>query len=262
MLSITINPSAMHCPTVWQRPANVVPPATDDHPFVYLDGNWIPSLYLITLGLILLASIVLVRGVAGPYRRMAGYLDLFFMGVAFLLLETKNIVQFALLFGTTWFVNALVTAGVLVAVFAAVEVSRHVVIRRPALLYAGLLVALGVTWAIPPGSLLSLSPVPRFVVAVIIAFAPIFLANMVFSQRFRDTGDSTTAFGANLLGAMIGGILEYTSLIIGYRWLLVLVALLYGLAFITGRRHLRLAAPASAQVPQPAARFGSGTTIP
>ena len=262
MLSITINPSAMHCPTVWQRPANVVPPATDDHPFVYLDGNSIPSLYLITLGLILLASIVLVRGVAGPYRRMAGYLDLFFMGVAFLLLETKNIVQFALLFGTTWFVNALVTAGVLVAVFAAVEVSRHVVIRRPALLYAGLLVALGVTWAIPPGSLLTLSPVPRFVVAVIIAFAPIFLANMVFSQRFRDTGDSTTAFGANLLGAMIGGILEYTSLIIGYRWLLVLVALFYGLAFITGRRHLRLAAPAGAQVPQPAAQFGSGTTTP
>ncbi len=241
MLSITINPSAMHCGTVWQRPANVVAPATDDHPFVYLDGNSIPSLYLITLGLILLASIVLVRTVSGPYRRMAGYLDLFFMGAAFLLLETKNIVQFALLFGTTWFVNALVTAGVLVAVFAAVEVSRHVVIRRPALLYAGLLVALGVTWAIPPGSLLTLSPVPRFLAAVIIAFAPIFFANMVFSQRFRDTGDSTTAFGANLLGAMIGGILEYTALIIGYRWLLVLVALLYGLAFISGRRHLRIA---------------------
>ena len=249
MLSITVNPSAMHCPTVWQRPANVVPPATDDHPFVYLDGNSIPSLYLITLGLILLASIVLVRPVAGPYRRMAGYVDLFFMGAAFLLLETKNIVQFALLFGTTWFVNALVTAGVLVAVFAAVEVSRHVVIRRPALLYVGLLAALVVAWAIPPGSLLSLSPVPRFVVAVIIAFAPIFLANMVFSQRFRDTGDCTTAFGANLLGAMIGGILEYTALIIGYRWLLVLVALLYGLAFITGRRHLRLAAPAARRCP-------------
>jgi len=262
MLSISVNPSVMHCGTVWQRPANVVPPATDDHPFVYLDGNSIPSLYLVTLGLILLASIVLVRTVSGPYRRMTGYLDLFFMGAAFLLLETKNIVQFALLFGTTWFVNALVTAGVLVAVFAAIEVSRHVRVRRPTLLYASLLAALAVAWAVPPQSLLSLSPLPRFVLAVIIAFAPIFLANMVFSQRFRDTGDSTTAFGANLLGAMIGGILEYTSLIIGYRWLLVLVALLYGLAFITGRRHLRPAAPAGAQMPQPAAQLGSGTTNP
>ena len=254
MLSVTINPSALHCGTVWQRPANVVPPATDDHPFVYLDGNSIPWLYLITLGLILLASILLVRPAAGPYRRMSGYVDLFFMGAAFMLLETKNIVQFALLFGTTWFVNALVTAGVLVAVFAAVEVSRHVVIRRPALLYAALLAALIVAWAVPPSSLLSLSPLPRFVAAVIIAFAPIFLANMVFAQRFRDTGDTGTAFGANLLGAMVGGILEYASLIVGYRWLLVVVALLYGLAFITGRRHLRIAAPPPRGPRRPRAR--------
>jgi len=242
MLSASTNPSALHC-TVWHRPANVVPPATDDHPFVYLDGNSIPWIYRITLGLILLASIVLVRPVAGPYRRMGGYIDLFFMGAAFMLLETKNIVQFALLFGTTWFVNALVTAGVLVAVLAAVEVSRHVVVRRPALLYAALLAALVVAWVVPPESLLALSPLPRFVVAVVIAFAPIFVANMVFAQRFRDVGDSTTAFGANLLGAIIGGILEYSSLIIGYRWLLVLVALLYALAFLTARVHLRSPGP-------------------
>ena len=170
-----------------------------------------------TLGLILPASVLLVRPVSGPYRRMAGYADLFFMGAAFMLLETKNIVQVALLFGTTWFVNALVTAGILVAVFAEVEVSRHVRVRRPVLLYLCLLAALILAWAVPPSSLLSLWPLPRFVAAVAIAFAPIFLANMVFSQRFRDTGDSTTAFGANLLGAMIGGILEYLSLIVGYR---------------------------------------------
>jgi hypothetical protein len=239
VLSVSMSPSATHCGTVWQRPAIAIAPATDDHPFVYLDGNSIPGLYLVTLGLILLASILLVRPASGPYRRMTGYADLFFMGAAFMLLETKNIVQFALLFGTTWLVNALVMAGVLVAVLAAVEVSRHVVVRRPALLYAALLAALVVAWAVPPESLLTLSPLPRFAVAVVIAFAPIFVANMVFAQRFRTTGDSGTAFGANLLGAILGGVLEYLSLIAGYRWLLVVVALLYGLAFITGRGHLR-----------------------
>jgi len=258
MISDTVNQSALRCGTLWHRPANVVPPATDNHPFVYLDGNSIPWLYRITLGLILLASIILVRPAAGPYRRMRGYLDLFFMGAAFMLLETKNIVQFALLFGTTWFVNALVTAGVLAAVFAAVEVSRRVEIRRPALLYAGLLAALVVAWAVPPESLLSLSLLPRFIVAVIIAFAPIFLANMVFAQRFRNTGDSTTAFGANLLGAIVGGVLEYLSLIAGYRWLLVVVALLYGLAFLTGRRHLRVASPMAGRTPQPVGQARSG----
>jgi hypothetical protein len=242
MISVTVTPSALHCRTPWQHPASVISPATDDHPFVYLNGSYLPWIYRATLGLILIASLLLVRVAAGPYRRMAGYLDLFFMGAAFMLLETKNIVQFALLFGTTWFVNALVVAGVLLAVLAAVEVSRHVVVRRPALLYLGLLASLAVAWAVPPQTLLTLSPAPRFVVAVVIAFAPIFLANMVFAQRFRDTADSGTAFGANLLGAMVGGILEYLSLIVGYRWLLALVALLYALAFLTGRGRLRAVA--------------------
>ena len=56
---------------------------------------------------------------------MRPYADLFFMGAAFLLLETKNIATFALLFGTTWLVNALVFAGVLVIVLAAVETTRR-----------------------------------------------------------------------------------------------------------------------------------------
>ena len=75
-----------------------------------------------------------------------------------------------------------------------------------------------------------------------VAFAPIFLANLVFAQRFKSIGASTTAFGANLLGAMVGGALEYFALVTGFRFLLILVAVLYGLAFLTGRRHLAPAA--------------------
>jgi hypothetical protein len=242
MLTISINQAAVHC-TLWHRPAHVVPPATDDHPFVYLDGNTIPGMYLVTLGLILLASLLSVRAGAGPMRRMTGYLDLFFMGAAFLLLETKNVVQFALLFGTTWLVNALVFGGVLIAVLAAVEVSRHVVIRRPALIYLALLAALLTSWIVPQEALLGLPPLPRFAAASALAFAPIFLANIIFSQRFRDTSDSATAFGANLLGAMVGGVLEYTSLIFGYRWLLILIAVLYSLAFVTSGASRQSGAP-------------------
>jgi hypothetical protein len=112
---------------------------------------------------------------------MAPYADLFFMGAAFLLLETKNVVQFALLFGTTWAVNAAVFAGVLLSVLAAIEVARRVSIRRPILLYAGLLAALASAWLIPQDALLDLSPVPRFVAGVTIAFMPIFLANLLFA---------------------------------------------------------------------------------
>jgi hypothetical protein len=235
MFTVGARQSAVSCHRVWQPPRSVLAPATDDHPFVYLDGNTIPGYYLLTLGLILAASVLSVRVLSGSLRRMSGYGDLFFMGAAFLLLETKSLVQFALLFGTTWFVNALVFAGVLVAVLAAVEVSRRVVVRRPGWLYLALLGALAAAWSVPSAALLDLPAVARFAAATALAFTPIFLANLVFAQRFREAGDSAVAFGANLLGAMVGGVLEYTSLVLGYRWLLVLVAALYGLAFAISR---------------------------
>jgi hypothetical protein len=47
----------------------------------------------------------------------------------------------------------------------------------------------------------------------------------------------TVAFGANLLGAMVGGTLEYASLVVGYRTLLLVAATVYAFAFVTGRRY-------------------------
>ncbi len=227
------------CPgPLWEASAATPEPATDNHPFPYLREPTIPTFYVVSLGLILLASLALVRVGAGPFRRMIPFADLFCMGVAFLLLETKYVVQFALLFGTTWVVNAFVFGGVLLSVLLAVAVSKRFTIKRPAWLYALLLLAVVVAYVVPLSSLLELSFIPRLIVAVALAFFPIFTANLVFSERFKSSGDSTTAFGANLLGAMFGGVLEYAALITGYRLLLVIVALFYGLAFLLGRRHL------------------------
>ncbi len=50
---------------------------------------------------------------------------------------------------------------------------------------------------------------------------PVFLANLVFAQRFSGVESAGTAFAANLLGAMVGGTLEYVSLITGYQFLLI-----------------------------------------
>ncbi|GAA1232715.1 hypothetical protein [Oryzihumus leptocrescens] len=238
VLTLRRDGSTGGCTTTWSPHGTALEPSVDDRPFPYLGTRSIPSFYLWMLGLVLLASVVLVRTVVGPLRTMAPYVDLFFMGAAFLLLETKNVVQFALLFGTTWAVNAAVFAGVLLSVLAAIEVAQRVTIRRPLLLYAGLLAALAAAWLIPQDALLGLSLVPRFLAAVTIAFLPIFLANLIFAVRFKGVGSTTVAFGANLLGAMVGGSVEYLALVLGYNALLVVVAVLYGLALLTGRRHL------------------------
>ncbi len=226
-----------NCSSVW-RGARIAP-ATDDHPFPYLHANSIPSSYLWMLGLILLASVLFVRVGGGSLRRMGGYLDLAFMGAAFMLLETKNIVQFALLFGTTWFVNALVTAAILIAVYLAVETARLVRLPPPWVLYAALIASLVLTWLIPQQDLVSLPIVARFLAGAALAFAPVYLANLIFAQRFSDVETTAIAFAANLLGAMVGGVLEYLALITGYRFLLILVGVLYALAFLVRFRRGR-----------------------
>jgi spermidine synthase len=251
ILTISDDPDAIPCngprQAQWDRAAAAPAPSHDDHPFPYLIDRTLPGFYVVTIGLILLVSLLAIRGVAGPVRPMLRYTDLFCMGAAFMLLETKSVVQFALLFGTTWFVNALVFLGVMLSVLGAVLLSQRVTFSRPARLYVVLLASLVTAWLVPPSALLGLATVPRFIAAVTLAFLPIFTANLVFAQRFKSTSASATAFGANLLGAMFGGLLEYASLVIGYRSLLILVALLYGLAFFTGRKELAVPIPGTGE---------------
>jgi SAM-dependent methyltransferase len=238
VLTASMRAEDLVCDRRWSRPAELIDPVTDDHPFAYLVGHGIPAFYLVTLLAIVLGSLAAVRLAAGPFGQMRPYVDLFFMGAAFLLLETSNVVRFALLFGTTWFVNALVFAGILVSVYLAIEVARRVRFRHPAWLYGPLLAAVVLAWAIPPGALLVLDFIPRFAAAVALGFTPVFIANLVFADRFREVGASGIAFGTNLLGAIVGGVLEYGALVIGYRALLIVVAALYAAAFVTGRSHL------------------------
>ena len=213
-------------------------PAVDDRPFLYLKTQTIPDIYLIVIALILAVSLIGIRIFGGPLRAMRGYGDLFFMGAAFLLLETRSITTFALLFGTTWLVNALVFTGVLVAVLLAIELTQRAKgpIPRPFIITA-LFGSLLVAFLIPNEMLLGL-PVPlRLLFAVAIAFAPVFFANLLFTSRFKNAANPTAAFAANLFGAMIGGCLEYLSLILGYQWLLAVAAGLYLIAVLVGQRQ-------------------------
>jgi hypothetical protein len=238
VLTIGLQPDTVTCASPPQVPADAPAPALDDYPFPYLRDRGIPGMYLLTIGLILAASLVLVRAIGGPFGAMRSYVDLFFMGAAFLLLETKSVVQFALLFGTTWFVNALVFAGVLLSVLGAIEVTRRFRLPRPRVLYLVLVVTVVIGWLVPVHALLGLPFGLRLTLAVVVYFTPIFAANLVFAQRFRDVETSNLAFGANLLGAMVGGLLEYLALITGYQALALLVAVLYVLALLfTPRRR-------------------------
>jgi spermidine synthase len=232
VITVALDEGEQSCATSYRPAGAVIAPATDDSPFLYFTGGFVPAIYLWTLFGILLISLIAVRALGGPLGAMRPYADLFFMGAAFLLLETRYVATFALLFGTTWLVNAMVFGGVLVIVLAAVETTRR--FRTPPLpvVFAGVALSLLLAWFVRPDWLLALPQLPRLLVAVVLAFLPIYLANVAFSKRFAESADTRAAFAVNLLGAMLGGCLEYAALVTGYRNLLVVVGVLYLVAFL------------------------------
>ena len=217
--------------------------ATDDWPFLYLHEAGLPGHYLVALALIVGWGVLLVGWAAKRSgTTVRGFSPHFFvLGVAFLLLETRSIVTFSLLFGSTWLVNALVFFAVLASVLLAILVASRFPMRRPRTLYAALLVSILIAFVMPPSALL-LEPIwLRYVLAGVFAFAPVFFANLVFSYSFRDTRTADMAFASNLLGATVGGAVEYMALITGYQALLVIVAMLYIAAYVLAT-HVRLLA--------------------
>ena len=234
VITIGMTAADQRCETTWTPDSRdgVIAPATDNSPFLYFKGGSFPPLYTITLLAVLLTSLLTVRTLGGPLRDMRPYADLFFMGAAFLLLETKNVATFALLFGTTWFVNALVFAGVLVIVLAAVETTRK--FRTPSLpvVYTGIALSLALAWVIRPEWLLPLPFVPRLLGCVPAGVPADLPCERGLLEALPELGDSQSAFAINLLGAIVGGCLEYAALITGYNNLLIVTGLLYLAAFL------------------------------
>jgi hypothetical protein len=228
--------------------------ATDDWPFLYLRAPTIQPHYLLALGFVLLFALLAVAGSARATKTpLSGFSPHFFvLGSAFMLLETRSLVSFSLLFGTTWLVNALAFFAILASVLLAILVNSRLKVRRSRPLYVLLFAALAVAFALPPEQLLFDPPWLRYLVAATVAFAPVFLANLVFTFSFRDTKIADMAFASNLLGAMVGGVIEYAALITGYRALLIIVALLYLGAWLFASR-LRILADVGLTLDTPAA---------
>ena len=223
--------------------------STDDWPFLYLRFETIPVYYLGGLAFLILIGVVALSWAS---RRggssLRGFSPHFFaLGAAFLLLETRSLVTFSLLFGTTWLVNALAFAAILVGVLLSIGLASRMRHVPKAPLYGLLAVSILIAWALPPERLFLDPPALRYVVASILAFAPVFFANLVFSRSFGETAQADVAFASNLLGAMVGGALEYLSLLTGFRTLGLVALTLYGLAWLFERRFRWLGDRATAK---------------
>jgi hypothetical protein len=216
-----------------ERPAIPIP--TDDWPFLYLRRATLPAHYvvfaLVALAFAPASLLLLPRGerkVRLPY---------FFLGAAFFLIETSNVVRLSLLCGSTWYVNTLVFAGILVLVLLGNATAAAV--RRPRLDLLFLLLALTIavahvtpaSWLLAIGSLWL-----RMAVAVVLYLAPVYFAALVFAMLIRDEAQLGPAYGSNILGAVTGGVCEYLSLVFGLKFLNALILAFYLVVYLLVRR--------------------------
>jgi uncharacterized membrane protein len=84
-----------------------------------------------------------------------------------------------------------------------------------------------IDYVLPLQRLLGLSFGVQVLAAGLRVAAPMFFAGIIFARWFEKTDTPSAALGANLIGAVLGGLLESLSLVIGLRQLYLLVLLFY-----------------------------------
>jgi len=205
---------------------------TDDWPFFYMAERVYPFSYIPMLGLVLLLTWLISRELFEREAQWrANLLPFFFLGAGFMLVQTKSITQLGLLFGNTWQTIGITIIGLLLMAYLA---NAFVAQRRA---------TLGTT---VPAMLLLVTLLAGYVVAVqggfsatiwgyrlwtiILVSLPMFFSGILFSSLLRRHQDISSVMFANILGAMLGGILEYNSMYFGFAFLYLLAIALYALA--------------------------------
>ncbi len=208
---------------------------SDDYPFLYVEPDVIDWYYLLILAEIFILSLI---GSFKIFIKKPEALNwqLFFLGAGFLLLELTTIARLALVYGTTWFTSSVVINGILIMIFLAnliVIKQRKLIENNQTIIYLLLLLSLILTKFIQIDEFLRNSPNYYLgsLVLLVIFVLPVLFAGLIFPIAFYRSKSPPIAFTYNLLGAMLGGVLEYLSFYYGNSGLVIVSAILYLISF-------------------------------
>jgi spermidine synthase len=209
---------------------------TDDWPYIYLEHPSIPLLYAVWAVLLVLLFWRGLRRLETP-RLLAGWQrtdwHFFFLGAAFLLLEVQNISKAAVALGNTWRVNAVIISGILGMILLANAITARFPRLPLGLVYAALLgICLGL-YFVDLSAFGGLPYAAKALVVGLLTSLPMLFSGIIFIRSFAHIERKDQALGANLMGSLVGGLLQAVTFVSGVKFLLLLVAVLYLCAFVT-----------------------------
>jgi hypothetical protein len=205
--------------------------STDDWPFFYMPVRKYPLSYIVMILILLAISAVFIRQLS-PGAGSGFSPSCFFLGAGFMLVETKGITELALVYGSTWIVIGAVIAAILILAFLANLLVMRTGAIHPVITYGLLSASLvaGLFWRSQESGI-SGDWAGRAVMTLVLTM-PLFFSGFAFSAELGKSPSVATALSSNLLGAMLGGFLEYNSMYFGFRFLYVLALVMYGCAFL------------------------------
>jgi hypothetical protein len=65
-----------------------------------------------------------------------------------------------------------------------------------------------------------------------LVFTPVLFAGVIFAVSFRECAEPDRALGANIAGAMVGGLAEYSSMLLGFQYLVLVALVFYALSAV------------------------------
>jgi len=212
---------------------------TDDWPYLYLRARQIPLLYYL-LAVVMLILLVYAKWrlkTEGPIVRWSvSHWHFFFLGAAFLLLEVQNISKAAVVLGNTWSVNAVIISGILVMILTANLVVALFPKVAPFPVFVLLIGSCSGLYFVNIAEFAGLPYYQKAVLVGALTTLPVLFSGIVFIRSFSVAKGKDSALGANLIGSLVGGLLQSVTFITGIKALLLIVAVLYFAALLCSPR--------------------------
>ena len=149
-----------------------------------------------------------------------------------MLVETKGITEIAKIYGSTWIVVSIVIAAVLFMSFIANLIVMKKFKISLILTYSLLLISLIIGYYLFTQGAATMSSSVNKIIMPIILTLPILFSGIAFSKELLKLQSISQALSSNILGAMLGGFLEYNSMYFGFSSLYILAGAIYISAFL------------------------------
>lgn len=212
---------------------------TDDWPYIYLDSPRIPVLYYLLAGLMLLilyrssrkwqASDIITR-----WHR--SHWHFFFLGAAFLLQEVQNISKASVVLGNTWETNAVIVSGVLVMALLANWIAHKFPRIQISAVYLALIGICLALYFVDLAQLAFLPYAAKVLVIGSLTTLPMLFSGIIFIRSFASAKGKDEALGANMVGSLVGALIQSVTFVVGIKTLLLIVAGMYLLSMLTKPR--------------------------